>query len=197
MWLKWLFPNCYQNCIKCMQLDFANVCNTVIVFMPVFNSTLDNDLKRVLAGFLAHWAAAKLHRFTVICFCLFIFSPYFFSVFDFFLILLVLVSISPLCWLPLLVVASDLSAPKKCRARFGLDQQNNWCGPCRCVWCVLALARARWRLGNSMLGLPPPALCCFSSSSRPSLSVPPGYSDLSASSSHVLPVYLWVFTIWF
>uniref|UniRef100_A0A8C4Z6L1 Transcription factor 7 like 2 n=1 Tax=Gadus morhua TaxID=8049 RepID=A0A8C4Z6L1_GADMO len=29
------------------------------------------------------------------------------------------------------VAASDLSAPKKCRARFGLDQQNNWCGPCR------------------------------------------------------------------
>uniref|UniRef100_A0A3B3R7Z4 Transcription factor 7 like 2 n=1 Tax=Paramormyrops kingsleyae TaxID=1676925 RepID=A0A3B3R7Z4_9TELE len=28
---------------------------------------------------------------------------------------------------------SDLSAPKKCRARFGLDQQSNWCGPCRCV----------------------------------------------------------------
>ncbi|XP_061228677.1 transcription factor 7-like 2 isoform X5 [Neopsephotus bourkii] len=27
---------------------------------------------------------------------------------------------------------TDLSAPKKCRARFGLDQQNNWCGPCRC-----------------------------------------------------------------
>ncbi|XP_036405443.1 transcription factor 7-like 2 isoform X14 [Megalops cyprinoides] len=26
---------------------------------------------------------------------------------------------------------ADLSAPKKCRARFGLDQQNNWCGPCR------------------------------------------------------------------
>ncbi|XP_041065434.1 transcription factor 7-like 2 isoform X15 [Cetorhinus maximus] len=25
---------------------------------------------------------------------------------------------------------NDLSAPKKCRARFGLDQQNNWCGPC-------------------------------------------------------------------
>uniref|UniRef100_A0A8C9T4I4 Transcription factor 7 like 2 n=1 Tax=Scleropages formosus TaxID=113540 RepID=A0A8C9T4I4_SCLFO len=23
------------------------------------------------------------------------------------------------------------SAPKKCRARFGLDQQSNWCGPCR------------------------------------------------------------------
>ncbi|XP_027145303.1 transcription factor 7-like 2 isoform X10 [Larimichthys crocea] len=27
--------------------------------------------------------------------------------------------------------SNDLSAPKKCRARFGLDQQNNWCGPCR------------------------------------------------------------------
>ncbi|KAM8877740.1 transcription factor 7-like 2 isoform X23 [Synchiropus splendidus] len=26
--------------------------------------------------------------------------------------------------------SNDLSAPKKCRARFGLDQQNNWCGPC-------------------------------------------------------------------
>uniref|UniRef100_A0A8C3MZC8 Uncharacterized protein n=1 Tax=Geospiza parvula TaxID=87175 RepID=A0A8C3MZC8_GEOPR len=26
---------------------------------------------------------------------------------------------------------NDLSAPKKCRERFGLDQQNNWCGPCR------------------------------------------------------------------
>ncbi|XP_029105856.1 transcription factor 7-like 2 isoform X3 [Scleropages formosus] len=26
---------------------------------------------------------------------------------------------------------NDLSAPKKCRARFGLDQQSNWCGPCR------------------------------------------------------------------
>ncbi|RXN09721.1 transcription factor 7-like 2 [Labeo rohita] len=40
--------------------------------------------------------------------------------------------ISPLRWLPLpFFVTSDLSAPKKCRARFGLDQQNNWCGPCR------------------------------------------------------------------
>uniref|UniRef100_A0A672N197 Transcription factor 7-like 2 n=1 Tax=Sinocyclocheilus grahami TaxID=75366 RepID=A0A672N197_SINGR len=30
------------------------------------------------------------------------------------------------------------NAPKKCRARFGLDQQNNWCGPCRCVFGVPA-----------------------------------------------------------
>uniref|UniRef100_A0AAZ3SFY4 HMG box domain-containing protein n=1 Tax=Oncorhynchus tshawytscha TaxID=74940 RepID=A0AAZ3SFY4_ONCTS len=29
------------------------------------------------------------------------------------------------------VSGMNLSAPKKCRARFGLDQQNNWCGPCR------------------------------------------------------------------
>ncbi|MBN3316259.1 TF7L2 factor, partial [Atractosteus spatula] len=36
----------------------------------------------------------------------------------------------PLCSL-LSPIRSDLSAPKKCRARFGLDQQNNWCGPCR------------------------------------------------------------------
>lgn len=59
-------------------------------------------------------------------------------------------SIPPLCWLLFLVAASDLSAPKKCRARFGLDQQNNWCGPCRCVWCVPALAGARWRLGKTL-----------------------------------------------
>uniref|UniRef100_A0A671L6U5 Transcription factor 7-like 2 n=1 Tax=Sinocyclocheilus anshuiensis TaxID=1608454 RepID=A0A671L6U5_9TELE len=31
---------------------------------------------------------------------------------------------------------ANLSAPKKCRARFGLDQQNNWCGPCREKKCI-------------------------------------------------------------
>lgn len=100
--------------------------------------------------FLAKWATAKLHRFTV-------FSPYFSPLFNFCSLFFFIGfgSIAPLCWLPFLVAASDLSAPKKCRARFGLDQQNNWCGPCRCVWCVLALARARWRLGHSTLGLPP------------------------------------------
>ncbi|XP_061747420.1 transcription factor 7 isoform X7 [Nerophis ophidion] len=30
---------------------------------------------------------------------------------------------------------SDLGSPKKCRARFGLQQQTDWCGPCRCVLC--------------------------------------------------------------
>ncbi|KAK2820461.1 hypothetical protein Q5P01_023420 [Channa striata] len=35
---------------------------------------------------------------------------------------------------------TDLSAPKKCRARFGLDQQNNWCGPCSdTLFCALFL----------------------------------------------------------
>lgn len=97
---------------------------------------------------------------------------------------------------PLLVAASDLSAPKKCRARFGLDQQNNWCGPCRCVWCVLAQARARWRLANCTLRLPPLLSAAAFSFLFPSLlSVPPGYRDLSASSSHVLPVYLCEFFI--
>uniref|UniRef100_A0A8D2PPN6 Transcription factor 7 n=1 Tax=Zosterops lateralis melanops TaxID=1220523 RepID=A0A8D2PPN6_ZOSLA len=28
---------------------------------------------------------------------------------------------------------SDPASPKKCRARFGLNQQTDWCGPCRCL----------------------------------------------------------------
>uniref|UniRef100_A0AAR2KGS2 HMG box domain-containing protein n=1 Tax=Pygocentrus nattereri TaxID=42514 RepID=A0AAR2KGS2_PYGNA len=28
---------------------------------------------------------------------------------------------------------TDPGSPKKCRARFGLSQQTDWCGPCRCV----------------------------------------------------------------
>lgn len=116
-------------------------------------------------GFLAQWPTAKLHRFTVICF----FSLYL-SSFWFLFLFFGFGSIPPLCWLPFPVAASDLSAPKKCRARFGLDQQNNWCGPCRCVWCVLAPARTRWRLGNSMLGLPPLlSAATFSCSALPSL----------------------------
>lgn len=31
------------------------------------------------------------------------------------------------------VLCSDPGSPKKCRARFGLNQQTDWCGPCRCV----------------------------------------------------------------
>lgn len=40
-------------------------------------------------------------------------------------------------------------------------------------------------------------LLLFLSLRFPPLSVPPGYYDLSASSSHTLPVYLWVHPIWF
>lgn len=125
--------------------------------------TLENGFKGV-KGFLAQWATAKLHRFTVTCF---------FSLFLSFLLVSVpygFGSIPSHCWLPLPVAASDLSAPKKCRARFGLDQQNNWCGPCRCVWCVLAPARARWRLAYCTLGLPPSrSAAAFSSSPPPSV----------------------------
>lgn len=155
-----------------------------------------------LKVFLAQWA--KLHRFTFTCVFFFLFSPHF-SPFFFFVsfgfpllysfLLLLLLSAG----FPFLVAASDLSAPKKCRARFGLDQQNNWCGPCRCVWCVLALAKARWRLSNCLLGLPP-LLCATLLPSLPPppplpLPVPPGYRDLTASSSHALLVYLCA--IWF
>lgn len=30
-------------------------------------------------------------------------------------------------------LGSDPGSPKKCRARFGLNQQTDWCGPCRWV----------------------------------------------------------------
>lgn len=115
-----------------------------------------------------------------------VFSPYFSPppFFDFcslwFLVLFLLSAGFPpiLPPPPFLVAASDLSAPKKCRARFGLDQQNNWCGPCRCVWCVLAPAGARWRLGylytgTSSFALPAAAFIFFSSSSLPPPSVCP------------------------
>uniref|UniRef100_A0A8C7R0U0 Transcription factor 7 n=1 Tax=Oncorhynchus mykiss TaxID=8022 RepID=A0A8C7R0U0_ONCMY len=34
---------------------------------------------------------------------------------------------------------TDPGSPKKCRARFGLNQQTDWCGPCRCVSLALSL----------------------------------------------------------
>lgn len=122
-----------------------------------------------------------------------VFSPYFLSSF-WFLFLMVLVLFLLSAGFPLPVAASDLSAPKKCRARFGLDQQNNWCGPCRCVWCVPALARARWRLGNCYTGtsssfrslLLPFLPLLFPASVCPRQAI----VTLSASSSHALPVYL-------
>ncbi|MCI4384351.1 hypothetical protein PGIGA_G00037710 [Pangasianodon gigas] len=54
---------------------------------------------------------------------------------------------------------TDLSAPKKCRARFGLDQQNNWCGPCRCVSGVLADANTPKKC-RALFGLDQLSLWC-------------------------------------
>nr|XP_057917071.1 transcription factor 7-like 2 isoform X5 [Doryrhamphus excisus] len=68
---------------------------------------------------------------------------------------------------------TDLSAPKKCRARFGLDQQNNWCGPCRrkkkCI---------RYIQGEGSCASPPSSDGSFPDSppSSPSSSVAPSPS---------------------
>uniref|UniRef100_A0A3Q0S6Y0 Transcription factor 7 n=1 Tax=Amphilophus citrinellus TaxID=61819 RepID=A0A3Q0S6Y0_AMPCI len=45
---------------------------------------------------------------------------------------------------------TDPGSPKKCRARFGLNQQTDWCGPCRCVPTIrlthsIAQCRHCWR----------------------------------------------------
>lgn len=137
-----------------MPFDLTNVWNTLMVFSPVFKGTLENGFTGVVWGWGDFLHNEPLQSF--IDSLLPVFSPHFSPPFWFlFLIVFGFGYSSPLCWLPLPVAASDLSAPKKCRARFGLDQQNNWCGPCRCVWCVLAPAGARWKLGNCALGLPP------------------------------------------
>ncbi|XP_048816239.1 transcription factor 7 isoform X5 [Lagopus muta] len=49
---------------------------------------------------------------------------------------------------------SDPASPKKCRARFGLNQQTDWCGPCRCV-SHLHLAGFSWAAGLALLSAPP------------------------------------------
>lgn len=52
------------------------------------------------------------------------------SLFSFFFLLLSpLLFFFPACCSP----GSDPGSPKKCRARFGLNQQTDWCGPCRWV----------------------------------------------------------------
>uniref|UniRef100_A0A3Q2CZ85 Transcription factor 7 n=1 Tax=Cyprinodon variegatus TaxID=28743 RepID=A0A3Q2CZ85_CYPVA len=38
---------------------------------------------------------------------------------------------------------TDPGSPKKCRARFGLNQQTDWCGPCRCVPDIHPLPSSR------------------------------------------------------
>lgn len=76
-----------------MHFDFTNVWNTLIVFSSIFKGTLENGFKGVLGGgwgFLAQWATAKLHRFTVTCF----FSLFLSSFWFLFLMVLVLFLLS-------------------------------------------------------------------------------------------------------
>uniref|UniRef100_A0A8C5CT41 Transcription factor 7 n=1 Tax=Gadus morhua TaxID=8049 RepID=A0A8C5CT41_GADMO len=56
---------------------------------------------------------------------------------------------------------TDPGSPKKCRARFGLNQQTDWCGPCRCVPETLSASP------------PPPCLCRFDRLPPPVLSSRP------------------------
>ncbi|KAJ6667972.1 hypothetical protein lerEdw1_016293 [Lerista edwardsae] len=51
----------------------------------------------------------------------------------FFLLLLLLFVPLPCPFSATHAPCSDPASPKKCRARFGLNQQMDWCGPCRCV----------------------------------------------------------------
>ncbi|KAF7249226.1 Transcription factor 7 [Varanus komodoensis] len=51
----------------------------------------------------------------------------------FFLLLLLLFMPLPCPFSTTHAPCSDPASPKKCRARFGLNQQMDWCGPCRCV----------------------------------------------------------------
>ena len=37
------------------------------------------------------------------------------------------------CKLDFITQKPERGALKKCRAKYGLDQQNRWCKPCRCV----------------------------------------------------------------
>lgn len=89
-------------------------------------------------------------------------------------------------------IGSDLSAPKKCRARFGLDQQNNWCGPCRCVSGVLAsmleqVTAGKLYTGNSSLCLPLVSLYL-----SPPPSPPPFHATPYATNQLLLPLWSWV-----
>uniref|UniRef100_A0A673GTK4 HMG box domain-containing protein n=1 Tax=Sinocyclocheilus rhinocerous TaxID=307959 RepID=A0A673GTK4_9TELE len=48
---------------------------------------------------------------------------------------------------------TDPGSPKKCRARFGLKQQTDWCGPCRCVRLSLTALWSSAALLSSLLHL--------------------------------------------
>lgn len=86
-------------------------------------------------------------------------------------------------------IGSDLSAPKKCRARFGLDQQNNWCGPCRCVSGVLASMLEQVTAGKLLHW----QLLPVSASRKPLLlSIPPLHATPYATNQLLLPLWSWV-----
>lgn len=152
---------------------------------------------RVFFGgdFLAHWATAKLHRFTVTCF----FSLFLSSSWFLFLIVLVFGSFpfsllasppSPSLlrhqtWALLRSVERALGSINRITgvARAGVyGVCLHWPGPGE-GWVNCTLGLPPW-LSCCCLSLPlllPPPSVCLS---------PPGYRDLSASSSHALPVYL-------
>uniref|UniRef100_A0A8C1JAM4 Transcription factor 7 n=1 Tax=Cyprinus carpio TaxID=7962 RepID=A0A8C1JAM4_CYPCA len=55
--------------------------------------------------------------------------------------------------------STDPGSPKKCRARFGLNQQTDWCGPCRCV--RLSLTHVFSSILESSSALITRFSCCF------------------------------------
>ncbi|XP_076326604.1 protein pangolin, isoforms A/H/I/S-like isoform X2 [Tachypleus tridentatus] len=80
--------------------------------------------------------------------------------------------------------------PKKCRARFGLNQQNRWCKPCRrkkkCIRYLdgTDLRDSEDNIGSvSSIEAPTPDTKCATESDQDGLNI---YSELSLSSSSVL-----------
>lgn len=68
--------------------------------------------------------------------CLSSSNPLFFLLFHsslFFFFLFFFSRFSSFLFCACCALCSDPGSPKKCRARFGLNQQTDWCGPCRWV----------------------------------------------------------------
>ncbi|XP_029439659.1 transcription factor 7 isoform X10 [Rhinatrema bivittatum] len=74
--------------------------------------------------------------------------------------------------------SSDPGSPKKCRARFGLNQQTDWCGPCRrkkkCIRYLQGEGRCPSPVSSdgSALDSPPSPLDAFHSIPLPSAFTP-------------------------
>lgn len=83
----------------------------------------------------------------------------------FFLVLLLLFVPLPCPFSPRMLLCSDPASPKKCRARFGLNQQTDWCGPCRCV--SASPPRCWVFLGQGFSSTCPPAAIQVSCCSHP------------------------------